>query len=514
MKNLIATKPSRLLYVLMCLFGFASCATLNAPLVKNISQPNHRPIRNFTSFSTSLRCMDTLLASAGRQRVFISSTGINDLSKKISVGADEMLLNAINKTNIKSGAYIFLDQSFEKEVGQLELLSPTKKRKIPQFYFRGAITQVDADTVNDKINLSLDLTNAPHAPTIHGGALKTANPSISRRVSIVSVDMHLVSYPDKVVLAGGSVANSMVVTNKTFGTGSSGLIKLTGYNMAISFNRVESIGQAVRNLVELGVIELIGRHAKLPYWQCLNIEPTSQKLENLKRQIFTVNPKPISISKAQHMLGILGYLQVSPTGIMDQRTHAAVAKFQADKGLIATGILDFDAYTYLLQTTKGYPVNGRNYTQNQTFPKVLQKPDGNHLKLTYLRSNYRLNDTLTVKLTSKSAGYATCFHQTGAGNVTQILPVEPNIRLRIPAYFSTYLPRKKSSFSLKFTATNVPENILCTLQSIDGNISSPYDNKFNALNPLPVKNLMDIPTEYTKIDPLKDWVMISNIATP
>ena len=164
MNNLIVPTPYRFLYVLLCLLGLASCATLNAPLVKTIAQPNNRPIRNFTSFSTSLRCMDTLLASAGRQRILISSTGIKDLSKKISVGADEMLLNAINKTNIKSGAYIFLDQSFEKEVGQLELLSPTKKRKMPRFYFRGAITQVDANTVNDKINLSLDLTNAPHAP--------------------------------------------------------------------------------------------------------------------------------------------------------------------------------------------------------------------------------------------------------------------------------------------------------------------------------------------------------------
>ena len=305
----------------------------------------------------------------------------------------------------------------------------------------------------------------------------------------------------------------MVVTSKTFGTGSSGLIKLTGYNMAISFNRVESIGQAVRNLIELGVIELIGRHAKVPYWQCLNIEPTNQKLENSKRHVFSVNPKPISISKAQHMLKNLGYLQIKPTGIMDRGTHAALARFQAGKGLIATGNLDFDAYTYLLQTTKGVPVNGRIYTQEQAPPKVLNKPVGNHITLTSLRPDYRLNDTLTVKLTSKTAGHVTCFHQTGTGNVTQILPTEPNIRLKIPSHFSTLLPSKKSNFSLKFNTTNVPENILCTLQSIKGDISSPYDNKFIALKPLPVKNLMDIPTEYTKINPLIDWVMISNTAT-
>lgn len=458
--------------------------------------------------------MDTLLAAAGRQRILISSTGIKDLSKKISVGADEMLLNAINKTNIKSGAYIFLDQSFEKEVGQLELLSPTKNRKLPKYYFRGAITQVDANTINDKINLSLDLTNAPHAPTIYGGALKTANPSISRGISIVTVDMHLVSYPDKIVLAGGSVANSMVVTSKTFGTGSSGLIKLTGYNMSISFNRVESIGQAVRNLIELSVIELLGRHAKIPYWQCLNIEPTNQKLENSKRRIFNISPKSISIVETQHMLNTLGYLQKKSTGIMDRSTHAALAKFQADKGLIATGNLDFDAYTYLLQAIKGYSANGRVYTRKLPTHTAFQKPVGTHLTLSALRSHYKLNDTLTVKLTSKTTGYVTCFHQTATGNVTQILPIEPNIRLQIPSHFSVIIPDKKARYSLKFNDANLPEKILCALQSINGDMTSPYDNKFNALKPLPVKKILDIPADYAKFNTLKDWVMISNTATP
>jgi hypothetical protein len=137
--------------------------------------------------------MDNMLAQAKRPRILISSSGLKDLSKKIPVGADEMLVNAVNQTNLKSGAYVFLDQSFEKEVGQLEWLSPTKTRKEPRFYFRGAITQLDTNTVNDKSKISLDFTDSPHPITINGGALEKSSPSLNKGVSMVSVVVHLVS---------------------------------------------------------------------------------------------------------------------------------------------------------------------------------------------------------------------------------------------------------------------------------------------------------------------------------
>lgn len=454
-----------------------------------------------------------MLASYGRKRTLISSTGINDLSKKIYVGADEMLLNAINKTNRKSGSYVFLDQSFEKEVGQLEWLSPTKTRRTPQFYFRGAITQLDTNTINDEANLSLDLSNAPHPLTINGGALKSASPSINRGVSIVSVDIHLVSYPDKIVLRGGSVANSMVVTSKTFGTGSSGLIKLTGYNLSITFNRVESIGQAVRNLVELGVIELLGRHAKVPYGQCLNIEPANEKLENAKRNDFLTTPNSAKISQSQDMLKKLGYLKTSPTGLMDRNTHAAISKFQADKGLIATGNLSFATYSQLLQIFKGYPVNGRNM---QTTPKtkapLAPKAQGQFLTLKSHKSRYMANDTLVIKLKSKSAGYIACFHQAGSGKITQILPHDPKIRLKINSNYRRNLPNNDDGFELKFEQVGLAENILCTLQDLDTNGVLPFGTELKAFAAIPVKNLRDIPVEFSKMGHLSDWAVISRAA--
>ncbi len=490
-------------------------------MAKNIAQPNNRPVRNLTSFSASLRCMDNLLANAKRPRILISSTVINDLSKKTFVGADEMLLNAINHMNIKSGAYIFLDQSFSKDFGQLILLSPTENQEKPKFYFRGAITQVDNNTLNDKTNVDLDFTDAPHPITVNGGALEGISSNFSKGVSIVSVDLHLVSYPDKTVLPGGSVANSMVVTNKTFGAGASGFIKLTGYDMSFSFNRVESIGQAVRNLIELGTIELLGRHAKVPYWQCLNIEPTNEKLENNKRVKFITTPNSISISETQKMLTKLGYFSGIANGRMTLETHRAISKFQAEKDLIATGDLNYDIYTRLLQEFSGYPDNGsglsrkrqtriNNYSTKETLPA--KRPEKEHIILNSVKANYRLNDSFVVNLKSNAPGYLHCFYQSGNGDVLQILPKNPNVQLQISGSYSRKLPDNNDGFQIKFEHVNKTERIMCVLQNISAKTISPFTGKFKAFTALPIKRLEDVPESFARYEGLKDWVMVSKRA--
>jgi hypothetical protein len=462
--------------------------------------------------------MDNMLASAKRPRILISSTVIKDLSKKTFVGADEMLLNAINHMNVKSGTYIFLDQSFSKDFGQLILLSPTEDQEKPKFYFRGAITQVDANTLNDNINLGVYFTNAPHPLTINNGALETLSPSFKKGVSIVSVDLHLVSYPDKTVLPGGSVANSMVVTNKAFGAGASGLIKLTGYDMSFSFNRVESIGQAVRNLIELGAIELLGRHAKVPYWQCLNIEPTNEKMENNKRAKFITTPHNISISKSQKMLSGLGYYTGQPNGRLDLETHKALSKFQADKDLVATGDLNYDVYARLVQESNGYPVNGWNHPgkkQINAKPSSISKTPistRKYLTIHSTKTAYRINDAFAVSVKSNVVGFLYCFHQSGKGNIVQILPKNPDLQLRIPRRYSRKLPDKNDGFILRFEHVDKAERILCALQNISEKALSPFAGKYKPFSTLPVKRLEDIPSKFSHFGGLKDWGMISKAA--
>jgi len=320
---------------LLSLSILVACTPLTPNLAQRAAQPKVPPARNFTSFSASLRCMDDLLLGAKRSRVLISSTGLPDRTKKLNVGTDDMLLNAINQMNRKSKTYVFVDQSLEKLNGQIAIHTPRKGTINPKLYIRGAITQIDSDVASSTLTLE---TDDPDRITDH---------EIGRGLTVVTVDMHLVNFDTKAVISGSSVANSMVVTTKGFGVGTSGMIDVTAFNTKLRINRVESLGQAVRNLVELGAIELIGRHANVAYWECLNIPSVKQRRTNRKEIIFSSADKILRIPEVQEMLKTLGFYSGDATGTLDPRTR------------------DYDTYQHLLEKTRGFAPKRRTDLPSQ-----------------------------------------------------------------------------------------------------------------------------------------------------
>ena len=337
----------------------AGCTPLSPNMAQRAAQPKVPAARNFTSFSASLRCMDDLLVAAKRPRTLISSTGLPDRTKKLAVGADDMLLNAINQMNRNSKTYIFVDQSLEKDAGQNAIYTPKDSSVSPKLYVRGAISQIDSNVASITLVLGADDEGVR---TGQDRVTRNGDSTIGRGMTIVTVDMHLVSFPDKTVVPGSSVANSMVVTTRGFGIGATGLINVTALDASLQINRVESLGQAVRNLVELGALELIGRHANVAYWECLNIPAVKQRRANRKEIIFSSAGKPFRIPEVQNMLRLLGFYSGDITGGVDQRTRDAISHFQANSGLIATGDLNYDTYQHLLEKTKGFAPRRRTGT--------------------------------------------------------------------------------------------------------------------------------------------------------
>lgn len=452
------------------------CATVSPNFAQRKAQPTVPPARNFTSFSASLRCMDDLLASANSGRTLISSTGIPDLTNKISISGDDMLVNAINQMNRKSKAYVFVDQSLEKEAGQISIYTPQKKSATPTLYIRGSISQIDSDV--SSTTASIDAEDEKKTRDI-----SDADTSISRELNIVSVDMHLVSFPERIVVAGASVANSMVVTNRSFGLGATGVIDMTGLDAFLQISRVESIGQAVRNLVELGAIELVGRHANVPYWECLNIPTVNQRQTNRKEILFSSADKPFRIPEVQEMLAKLRYYSGKKTGILDQRTRDAISHFQAGTGLIATGDLNYDTYQHLQEKTKGYApkrsievpkeivTDVKESTTLKASPRIStnlfkMKPreSGGGLAIAQNSTRYAVSDTMQINVSAPTSGYLSCYHQTGSGPIVQIFPITPNITFAVSRGQNITIPDSGDGFDIQVEARGIPEKIMCILE--------------------------------------------------
>lgn len=322
----------------------AACVGPNPRLAPVLAEPNTRPARNFTSFAPALDCMDRLLKSSKRGQTLISSTDIPDETARISVGADDMLINALSRMNATSQRYVFVDQSLIKFGGLLDVEVQNGDELVPQYYIRGSISQLDQEVAND----SADITATPS-----GGGLTGSRFGPYRKLSVVSVDMHLVAFPSRRVVPGASVANSMVVVGQGFGASASGLIDMATLGISLQIRRVESESQAVRNLVELGLIELLGRHAGVPYWTCLALPDTNAKVSEKTEKGYVRRTQPVPLSEVQSMLATLGYLDAPFETTLGQRTRSAISRFQADERVLPNGILDFDLVDRLKRKVEG-----------------------------------------------------------------------------------------------------------------------------------------------------------------
>src|SRR5919206_3487976 len=86
-----------------------ACAFTPVQDITAVQQPKAQPVRNVTSFSESLRCMDELLRNFGVNDIVVTSAGIPDATGEIKTGTKEMLISAISQMSVESNAFRFVD---------------------------------------------------------------------------------------------------------------------------------------------------------------------------------------------------------------------------------------------------------------------------------------------------------------------------------------------------------------------------------------------------------------------
>jgi hypothetical protein len=135
------------------------------------------------------------------------------------------------------------------------------------------------------------------------------------------------------------------------GTGGQGLdlagrIRDYGLQFNVGRDYAQGSGAAVRTLVELAVIELAGKWARVPYWQCLTLEQNHPSFQRQLRDWYDEGDAAIHRNLIQTSLMSKGYLdKKSGDGdISDMSFRRALGKFQADHGMVVTGAVDFTTY--------------------------------------------------------------------------------------------------------------------------------------------------------------------------
>ncbi|OHC65392.1 MAG: hypothetical protein A2040_02690 [Rhodocyclales bacterium GWA2_65_19] len=460
-----------------------------ATVAAAVKTPAAKTITNFTS---ALRCMDDLLLAYGKKDIVITTAGIPDSTGKVQAGTKEMLHTAASKMSIKSKALVFIDYDTTSNdllaVFQDIQAAGAFNHKLPNYYIRGAITQLDE--------------NAIDAQAGGGIALPFLDASVSKDQvsSVVAIDMNMGETTTRMIMPGVNASNSLVVTRAGSSKDAGGKIGKIGFSFNMSLNKSEGLSGGVRALVELGMIELVGKLTGTPYWKCLQIDKTNPVMLEQAREWYDGMAPQDRIKLVQRKLNGMGMYSGAINGAVSNELAGAVGKYQAENGLIADGRINFDLYYALLDADQ--PI------ASDPTPKVAPvaaAPGGSRgpmsLKLDSdrgARPAYRLKEFLQARVQLTNDGILYCYYKDVSGTIARIYPNRFSPDPFVKANKAMTLPPENSPFKIKFDQQG-KEQIACYASERD--LVLPMNLKGADLTPLKVGSMDEIANAFRKSNP-------------
>lgn len=472
--------------------GAAGCAFSPPEDAPIAAQPKTLPVRNVTSFSASLRCMDDLFQRMGKTNYLITAQDIPDATGKVQTGTKDMLISAISQMSVKSNAFNFID--FE-EYGSVFVLGSFLAApggppvpagfEVPNYYVRGAITQLDSGAIAESASGGVGIPEAD------------IGFSTDQVMSVVSVDLNIGNVLNRRMLPGVSANNSIVVRRSGSSFDGGATINKLGANFNLTFNRSEGMHAAVRSLIELSTIEVLGKLLQVPYWRCLEIEQTNPEVVAVARGWFDSMSQQQRVQFVQRALTGQNRYSGPITGQIDPMTRDAIGAYQAERGLLADGRVNFDLYADLIgQDLALGREPPRDAAPDPLIPVAAEFAQPINLNLTTPRGpahRFAVGEALTLTLQSSADAFAYCYYQDGSGVVARIYPnrfaPDPYLPARQPLYMPGAAP-----FDLVPERPGATEEVLCVAAGSELGRTMPALLQAEDLTPIPVQGLDQVET--------------------
>jgi curli biogenesis system outer membrane secretion channel CsgG/peptidoglycan hydrolase-like protein with peptidoglycan-binding domain len=497
------------------ILALAACKT-NPQTASIVAQPKSAAVKTVTSFTPALRCMDNLFVQYAKRDIVITSAGIPDHTGQITAGTKDMMISAISKMSIKSKAFRFVDYDPNQlDVFELQrtVIGFTESFQIPNYYIRGAITQLDAGVASDSIGGGISI------PALSLGYNQ------DQIVSVVSMDLNMGNLVTRQIIPGVQATNSLSVTRSGKGGDADGQVGKVGFFFQMSMDRSEGTHAAVRALIELSLIETLGKFTKVPYWRCLQIESTNPLMTETAREWFDSMKPEEKVTLVQRALVGAGYLGGEPTGILDDATQEAVGRYQSENRLIADGRINFGLYYSLLSQNHALPpekpkdqkklktADGgggiskasvrTEAAKRRPATLALRKPIGKRV--------YRKGDFIKVDVASREGAFVYCYYQDGKGSVARVFPNRFSPDAYVAPRAKVSLPDANWPFKLTSEGIGV-ERISCVASRREIGIALPPWLMIGDLEPIKGRTIDSIVNEYRKLD--KSGLIVEEVQFP
>jgi hypothetical protein len=267
----------------------------------------------------------------------IQSKGVKDdtgtsqaTGGEIPIDVTEMIKTSINKIG-GSIQYVDYDPAHMSNMRALGY-SNFNHKTIPTLVISGGITEFDRslEVKGKGVDAGVEGTWSDVKLGLDAGSSEKSSKAN------ITVDISLIDFQTWAMIPKMTSVNTVSVFS---GTASSELgFSIAGNAFGLNGNvkKVQGRHAAVRILIELSVIEVVGRYLDLPYWRILPDGKVDKVvIRSISRKFMKASNKN-RIAMIQNALFLHGY-DVEMTGKLDSITKAAIDKYKAKNASIVAG---------------------------------------------------------------------------------------------------------------------------------------------------------------------------------
>lgn len=305
--------------------------------------PEAKPTARQTAMRQPLALLGEMSKVYGAKKLYIQCERFGDDTGAGMASGAEIPLDILEmiKTSVNSvgGNVFYVPYNPNYIIGQERTGYAKPKSKItPNIIISGAITEFDRALVGTDRKMDVGLPGKHASGGFGGGKGDT--------LSQITLDINLIDYDTMTMIPKMQAINTVMVSRgkKDAGFGFEIFGASLGYQSGVKY--VQGRHAAVRALVELSVLESIGRYLNLPYWRYLpENKPDPLVIDNI-RSSFSRTEEKGKVMTIQALLTKYGH-KIEPTGSVDPQTEEALRKFKAKFMNIQNSNIDEETFIAL-----------------------------------------------------------------------------------------------------------------------------------------------------------------------
>jgi len=321
-------------FLIVSLPVFISCSGMD-PRDVDVELEKTAPEVKITTYSVSLADLGRMseVFSTGIVRVQCSDIADNTGTSMTTGGEIQKNITEIMKSTLNSmgGNVVFIEYDPSFIQNQMATgYSNFEEKAIPDVVITGGITEFDRGLTGTDTGLDVQATGSfsgvpKWAPSNEVGLNvgETSKTSKSR----ITLDFNMKDFKTLAGVPKMTTTNSMEV-NKALKQKELGITFFgPTFGLKGAMKKVQGRHEAVRLLVQLSMIQMVGKYLAVPYWRLLGdgVVPDQIVVDSVTANYYKLSPA-FRIALAQQWLYIYGY-DVGLTGSIDSRTQAALSKF-------------------------------------------------------------------------------------------------------------------------------------------------------------------------------------------